>query len=176
MTNEQFEAFDPGYERSADSRQDSGPALGVSWHQAANYCLWYAEVSRKPMRLPSEIEWEYACMGGSEFAALSNPEDLDEMAWHAGNSEGKLQALDLRRSNGFGLYGMLGGTWEWVAHFDESAEEFADESAVIRSRSRILCGGSWISLPEEVTPKARRTAPARTSLRDSGFRVAKSLR
>lgn len=117
VTNEQFEAFDPGFERSPLAPEDGDPALGVSWHDAAEYCAWYAEVARKPIRLPAEEEWEHACRAGAHGRWFfgDDPAVAEEFVWHRGNSGGTVPPLDGKRTNGFGLHAMLGGAWEWTA-------------------------------------------------------------
>jgi len=187
LTNEQFEAFDPGFERSPASPGDRDPATGVSWHDADEYCRWYAEVSRKPMRLPSEAEWEHACRGGavsrgrapaagSPGAAAArwfwgdDPAAGDDHAWDAETSGGRLHALDAKKANGFGLFGMLGGVWEWTGSLYEPGGD-PDAGA-----HRVLRGGSFLTPRAEATCCRRRGEPADARFADAGFRVARSLR
>lgn len=61
--------------------------------------------------LPSEAEWEYACRSGSETDLYSYP--VDDIAWHAGNSSGKLQPVGGKLPNHWGLHDMLGNIREW---------------------------------------------------------------
>jgi len=169
VTNEQFEAFDADHERSPLSPGDRDLAVGVSWRQADAYCRWYARVSRKPMRLPSESEWLYACRGGSAEPAGSGtaaPEAVDASCWHAGNSCGLVQPPERKAGNGFGLHGMLGSVWEWVA-----AEPGADDDA-----PRVLRGGSFRTKPPELHPSLVRREPPDYRASDVGFRVARSFR
>jgi formylglycine-generating enzyme required for sulfatase activity len=39
------------------------PVVGVSFHDAAAFCHWAAEVTGLPVRLPTETEWEKAARG-----------------------------------------------------------------------------------------------------------------
>lgn len=168
VSNEQFEAFDPGYRRSELSVGDCDPAVGVSWQQAEGYCRWYAEVSRKPMRLPTEAEWEHACRAGSEhrFFFGEDPREADLYLWDAANSQGRLRPMDQKKANGFGLFGMLGGVWEWTAAPQQSPP----------GDSRVLRGGSFRTPREELSCASRRIALASEPVADAGFRITKSLR
>ncbi len=169
VTNEQFEAFDPDHRRSPLSSGDRDLAVGIGWNQADAYCRWYAEVSRKPMRLPTRTEWLYACRGVStpddQPSWTATPEAIDRHCWHAGNSDGRVQHPEHRQANDFGLHGMLGSVWEWVA------EEPAGAPG-----QRTLCGGSFRLPPQELkTARTTHEAPGFAS-DETGFRVARSFR
>lgn len=163
ITNEQIEAFDPGHQRSELSPGDRDTALGVDFERAREYCRWYAEVSRKPMRLPTEVEWEHACRGGetTRYFWGDDPAPGDDYLYDADNWDGRLGAADRKKANGFGLYGMLGGVWEWTAE-------------------GVLRGGSFRTPRAEISCNCRRGpglgSVERGSFEDVGFRVARSLR
>ncbi len=167
VTNEQFEAFDPDRRRPSLSSRDRDLAVGVNWIQADAYCRWYADVSRKPMRLPTRAEWLYACRGVS--TARENPsfalaaETIDRRCWHAGNSDGRVRPPEQKEANDFGLHGMLGSVWEWVA---------AGPGAPDR---RTLCGGSFRLPRRELRPDLVRTEAADLAANDIGFRIARSF-
>lgn len=78
--------------------------------------------------LPSEAEWEFACLGGIETNAAVNVAgaSLDDVAWYEGNSAavvttngGQTVSLALphrvgeKLPNGYGLYDMLGNVFEF---------------------------------------------------------------
>lgn len=169
ITNEQFEAFDPDYQRSPLSPDDRDLAVGISWNQADAYCRWYAEVSRKPMRLPTRTEWLYACLGSSapheERTWTADAKAIDRSCWHAANSNGRVQPPEKKEANDFGLHGMLGSVWEWVARNPADAPD-----------RRTLCGGSFRLHPQELHPAPMKHETPDFTSDETGFRVARSFR
>ncbi len=169
ITNEQFEAFDPDYQRSPLSPDDRDLAVGISWNQADAYCRWYAEVSRKPMRLPTRTEWLYACLGSSapheERTWTADAKAIDRSCWHAANSNGRVQPPEKKEANDFGLHGMLGSVWEWVA---ENPADSPDR--------RTLCGGSFRLHPQELHPAPMKHETPDFTSDQTGFRVARPFR
>ena len=159
ITNIQFEGFDPAFGRSANAPGNGDAAMGIDFEQAHGYCEWYAGVSRKPMRLPTEVEWEYACRAETttNYFFGDSADDADRYVWHAGNSGEMLPPLHETRPNPFGLQSMLGGVWEWTA-------------------SHVLRGGSYHTPLEEIGCGLRRVYEPGHEAGDVGFRVARSLR
>jgi len=181
VTNEQFEAFDPGFERSATSPGDRDPAVCVSWRDAAEYCSWYAEVARKPIRLPTEVEWEYACRAGAAGPCPGPGDDVDGLAWHGGNSGAdRVPPLDGKPTNGFGLHALLGGVWEWTGSAYVPEPVTGGPAAEARDADpgapRVLRGGSFRTSREELSCSRRRGEEAEARFDDAGFRIARSFR
>ncbi len=164
VTNVQFEAFDPGFERQPSAPADDDPAVGVDLASARGYAAWYADVSRKAMRLPTVKEWRWATAGvtGWPNASLDSAA-LDDHAWHQGNIESSrsVPRLDAKRHNPQGLYATLGGVWEWCEAEGNDAR---------------LCGGSFRSTLEQLETLPVVSASAVTTHDDVGFRIAKSMR
>jgi formylglycine-generating enzyme required for sulfatase activity len=171
ITNEQFRAFDPDHTAALISPADRDVALGIDWQQADAYCRWYAEVSRKPMRLPGAHEWVHACGGGER------PQDGDDLLaggpglLRVGGHDPRIPA-DLQRTNGFGLQGMLGGVWEWTSE----AAQADGGNATPGEALRVLRGGSFRTELADLRCGLHRAVRATHRSDDVGFRVAKSLR
>lgn len=169
---------------------DNLPVDSVSWMDAVAFCnrlskIWEleevytvvgqkvrADLSRNGARLPTEIEWEYACLGGADRGAHGS---LDEVAWYGGNSGGKTRPIATRAPNRLGLYDMLGNVWEWCSDWyqrdlGDACNPAGPESGV----ERVVRGGSWNSVRNSVSASYRfRKHP---SLRedDSGIRIART--
>ena len=63
-------------------------------------------------RLPTEAEWEYAARAGTTEDRYSP--NLDEIAWHEGNSKDTTHPVGEKRANALGLHDTLGNVWEFV--------------------------------------------------------------
>jgi serine/threonine protein kinase len=90
--------------------QDDLPVTGVRYADAQEFCARLSEAEGVHYRLPTEAEWEYACVAGEAI-----PADLSGFAWDSSNSGMQLQPVATRKPNRWGLYDMLGNAAEWVA-------------------------------------------------------------
>jgi formylglycine-generating enzyme required for sulfatase activity len=88
-------------------------------------------------RMPTEAEWEYAVRAGTSTTAfyagditvLDLDQDtacqvidpvLDQLAWYCANSGDRPHPAGMKMPNAFGLYDMLGNTWEWVNDWQDA--------------------------------------------------------
>ncbi|HEY8210787.1 MAG TPA: SUMF1/EgtB/PvdO family nonheme iron enzyme [Myxococcaceae bacterium] len=134
------------------------PVVGLTWHEASAFAAWAGG------RLPSEVEWEYACRAGTAGARYD--QDLDAIAWYRKNSGDGLHPVGQKKPNAWGLHDVLGNVHEWCGDWWAGPDP---------GSHRIIRGGSWAS-------RARYIRAARRSARDPstagdvslGFRIARS--
>ncbi|CAL8304207.1 unnamed protein product [Gadus morhua 'NCC'] len=150
------------------------PVVQVSWNDALTFCRW------RDGRLPTEEEWEWAARGGLQGRTYpwgnkfqSNKTNL----W-----QGKFPDRDTAEDgyhgvspvkafppqNNYGLYDMMGNTWEWTSTSFPGAQPMY-----------VLRGASWIdSVDGSANHKARittRMGNTPDSASDNlGFRCAAS--
>jgi len=151
------------------------PVEMVSWEDAQAFVRKLNE--REPAwryRLPSEAEWEYACLAGTAADPYGPAEAI---AWVKENSGGTTHSVGLKRPNAFGLYDMFGNVPEWTQdtwHADYTGAP-VDGSAWEGGGSpyHTLRGGGW-DLPAFFLHAALRGPYGEIHRR--GFRVAADRR
>lgn len=179
VTNLQYERFleerpaatVPAYWGDVRFNGDQQPVVGVWWEDARAFADWAGA------RLPSESEWEYACRGGVDGPRYG---ELDRIAWWIGNSGGVLHPVGTRAPNAFGLYDMIGNTWEYVEddRHDSYAGAPTDGSPWVdepRRGVRLLRGGSWADAARVVRSTTRLTHHPGPRVGNVGFRVARTV-
>lgn len=179
VTQEQFEAlmrFNPSYFQGP-----TRPVERVSWDAAMEFCRRLGERAEKPYSLPTEGQWEYACLGESErgdlFALGKSEESLADHAWHEGNSGMKTHPVGTKNPNVYGIYDMYGNVWEWCLSL-YSIYPYA-ELPVVNDPSkegvRIIRGRSFGSLAGFFRSSLRYGHDPKDDTKfDLGFRVCRS--
>jgi formylglycine-generating enzyme required for sulfatase activity len=164
------------------------PVEQVSWYEAQEFCERLAKQTKRPYRLPTEAEWEYACRAGTETPFYFGNTLSTELANYNGNHtygngvtgeyrEATTPVDHFQIANAWGLCDMHGNVWEWCQdHWHDNYQGAPrDGSAWVTDDSearRVNRGGSWFNLPRFCRSAYRfRVNPG---LRDDylGFRVA----
>ena len=95
------------------------PVVGVSWIDAVAYCAWRSEQDDRPVRLPTEAEWEFAARGLQE-TLFPWGDVMPE--WIPNGGHGPLQApwpVTLGEPTDFGLLGISTNVHEWCADWHD---------------------------------------------------------
>jgi len=97
---------------------DNLPATTMTQYSAKQYTKWLSKLTGRQYRLPTEAEWEYACRAGAEepYSFGNDVSDIDDYAWHAGNSDAIPHGVGQKKPNKFGLYDMHGNVMEWTVN------------------------------------------------------------
>lgn len=145
VTQELWEAV-MGSNPSSDKAWKDFPVTDVSWHDCQKFINKLNSITGKKYRLPTEAEWEYAARGGklSKGYKYAGSNELDEVAWHAGNSNSKVYPVAEKKPNELGLYDMSGNVWEWCADWygDYRIKAKKDPVGPNSGGSRVIRGGS----------------------------------
>lgn len=177
ITVKQFRKFveATGYETTAEKRPSDAtwrhmplqhskaefPVRNVSWLDAQAFCNWLNKSNEGVFRLPTEVEWEFACRAGKEdqyYYFGNDIEKLKELAW-VGTAPGdtfppgteswreikREQPCPVKQfpKNPYGLFGMHGNVSEWTndqyrLYLDE--EESTTESKPYRGGNYSMGG------------------------------------
>ncbi|KGJ95109.1 formylglycine-generating enzyme family protein [Colwellia psychrerythraea] len=94
---------------------DNCAVNNISWKNVQTFFKRLNAATGKVFRLPSEAEWEYAAKGGNKSRGFtySGSDNIDEVAWYAGNSSHRNHPVAMKKPNELGLYDMSGNLWEF---------------------------------------------------------------
>ncbi|MCX4530445.1 formylglycine-generating enzyme family protein [Streptomyces sp. NBC_00841] len=170
-------------QRPSSAQGDRLPVEGVSWWDAVRFCNALSEqeglaaayrlrtdvegidwdATADGYRLPTEAEWEHACRAGTADARYGQ---LDEIAWHRGNSRERIHDVGGKQPNAWGMYDMLGNVWEWCWDIYD---------AEVYGSYRVLRGGGWFDEHWSCRASVRRRSHPTFRIDDVGFRIARSV-
>jgi serine/threonine protein kinase/formylglycine-generating enzyme required for sulfatase activity len=189
------------------------PIVLVTWHRAAGYCNWLSKqegipesewcytmhgaeatptkdyLHRRGYRLPTDVEWEYACRAGSATAYSwgNDPQSSSRFAWSLENSRGGNKPVGSLCPNAFGLFDMHGNASEWI--FDNyrygdgavpltrSGEDVEEPSGFGKDTERDTRGGSNVQFVYYLRSANRTPGKAWSGVSShQGFRIARTLK
>ena len=156
------------------------PAIRVNWYDAMMFCDWTSNMTGKKYRLPTEAEWEYACVAGTTtpYSFGESSDNLGGYAWYRGNSGDTTHEVGKLGPNPWSLYDRHGNVWEWCA--DWYGEHYYSNSlrknpkGPSSGESRVMRGGSWDDYrPSELRSAVRLRVFPGITINSLGFRVAR---
>jgi formylglycine-generating enzyme required for sulfatase activity len=157
------------------------PVTLVRWSDAIEYCAWLSAVSGRPVRLPTEAEWEKAARGGLEAKRYPWGDRLDRNLANfltdpaQKHTEGTTQCRSYP-ANAYGLFDMAGNVWEWVQdwydprYYKSSPVNMPPGPA--EGVMRLVRGGSWLAADVRMLQCSHRhKVPPDTYSYSIGFRI-----
>ena len=135
---------------------DRTPATGYPIESATVTADW----SKNGYRLPTEAQWEYAAKGGNgspENYTYAGSNDVNGIAWYAGNSDTSSHIVGTKAPNGLGLYDMSGNVYEWCwdRYGNYSSEAQTDPISASSGSACVIRGGYWSNSAEGVRSASR---------------------
>lgn len=106
-----------GYDLSAGGLGSQYPVYYVSSDDVKEFIMRLNQLTGKNFRLPTTREWIFAESGGNKSLGFkySGSNDLDKIAWYAGNSNFKSHPVASKLPNELGLYDFSGNVMEWTS-------------------------------------------------------------
>lgn len=170
-------------------QDDRHPVVCVSWFDAVNFCDWLSRMEGRRYRLPSDVEWAYACRAGGDTRFIWGHDPDEGMGWgNFGDSALKRRVANPHREwfnfddgyaatapvgsfrpNDWGLYDMLGNVCEWT----ESRVSLPNTPAKQLPRTYAVRGGAWDLPPRNCRVSSRGWASPADRFRFVGFRLVR---
>ena len=162
------------------------PVTLVTYDDAMAYCRWLAIKTSKPVRLPTEAEWERAARGGVEGRNYPWGDEFDRSRAHvlpdaAAKDSGGTAAVASYPANPFQLHDMAGNVWQWVT--DWYSPSYYERAQYLNPQGpesgfmRIVRGGAWVNNdPRYLRCAYRHQVPPDSFAYSIGFRIAYSLK
>ena len=153
---------------------DNFPAYNVSQTEALQFVERLNAMTRLSFNLPTEAQWEFAAKGGnkSQHYRFSGSNEVDNVAWHKNNTEGRLHPVGEKQANELGLYDMSGNLWEWCLDaYGPYPDEPQTEPISDEGNRFILRGGAWTFLPTYCRVTCRKDFERENRSISNGFRV-----
>jgi formylglycine-generating enzyme required for sulfatase activity len=158
VTQEEWQAV-MGNNSSIFKGEKNLPVDNVSWNDCQGFIKKLREKDKRPYRLPTEAEWEYACRAGTKTPFHFGETISTDKANYNGNltyGDGKKGVFREKTTpvgsfpaNAWGLHDMHGNIWQWCQdlHRDYPKKDVVDPTGPEKGQFRVMRGGSWYDDP-----------------------------
>jgi formylglycine-generating enzyme required for sulfatase activity len=104
---------------------DDYPVHSMSFVDVRIFIGKINSITGKKYEMPMSSEWEYAARGGNKGKGYqySGGNNLDEVAWHAGSSNGSTHPVGEKLPNELGIHDMAGNVYEWIGNCSVGPED-----------------------------------------------------
>lgn len=158
---------------SIESGYQHHPVVGVTWYGANAYAKWVGR------RLPTEGEWEMAACGGLDAPLYPTGSTIEKHQANFFSSD--TTPVKSYPPNGYGLYDIVGNVYEWCQdwydynYYETSKVEPHQPMGPSQGVYRVLRGGCWKSLKEDLRVCHRHRNNPGTVTATYGFRCAADI-
>lgn len=134
-------------------------------------CDWTAS----GYRLPTEMEWMYAAMGGNQTNGYvySGANILNNFGWFSGTAQSTSHSVGTKNPNELGLFDMSGNVaeWCWDIFVAYPAGSYENPAGASSGNARTKRGGGWSSSLTECKVAERMSNLPNSKSNNLGFRV-----
>lgn len=162
-----------GGKLSIESGYHKHPVVGVTWYGAAAYARWVGK------RLPTEAEWEIAASGAGGEWPFPTGENIDKSLCNYFSAD--TTPVTSHPANALGLYDIAGNVYEWCYdwydynYYEKALQEPDNPEGPLQGVYRVLRGGCWKSLKEDLRCSRRHRNNPGTVNSTYGFRCASDV-
>jgi formylglycine-generating enzyme required for sulfatase activity len=119
------------------------------------------DYTKSGYRLPSEIEWEYACRAGTTGDSYWGSGAINNYVWYYDNASNKSHPVGQKLANGFGMYDMMGNVSEfcndvWTLWTDTSFTDFTGPQTGTDTRAHRTLRGYGYDMAASYMTSGRR--------------------
>jgi len=149
----------------------------VSWDDCQEFIKKLREKDKKPYRLPTEAEWEYACRAGTttpfHFGDTISTKQATFGKFKKGFSPLATTPVGSFSANAWGLQDMHGNVWQWCNDWygDYPKKEVVDPQGPEGGTERVLRGGSFTDIPQHLRSANRHKYEPNGRDHTVGFRI-----
>lgn len=174
---------------AGETTTDDRPVECVSWHEALEFCHRLGRLTGRSYTLPSEAQWEYACLAGTAKPYAFGESITSDLANYrsstaprsdlSGGHSQQSTPVKMFPANAWGLHDSHGNVWEWC--FDHWHDNYVgspddcmpwlEKDDLELLRERVMRGGSWNSEAFECRAACRSSSAPHVTNWKIGFRV-----
>ena len=147
-------------------RGDDRPEPECLFSSAVAFCEMVQKRTGASVRLPTEIEWEYACRSGS--VGPFYVDDTDSVAWTRENTN-VYMPVGGKNPNPWGLYDMIGNAGEWCS--DRFVRTCGTPCRVVKGGSIYISSANARKANRRFYPESDAGSPDPNLPLHGGFRV-----